>query len=270
MKVNSLVVFYLLFCVTSLNAAEGCHSWIDIQEDPAFRVRVGYGGLYMRNTQESDFPLYQQMFRDPVAMEKYMEGGPREMGEIDRRFQEYLGNSKAKNPWNSMLVYAPETRDEEELLEGRGGSLAEEEEISDFFAKDRFVGHVMLEPGRVSGEAELSYVVLPEQQGKGYCKRAVEGVFGVLIPRIVGKYRLGGKTVTQVYATARPDNEASVKVLKRNNFRFETWDNKFGAKRGFYVRRLFPDNVCDANILSPDPYGKVFFPSLSVPVVSTY
>ena len=269
MKVVSLVVFYLLFCV-SLKAAQVCHNWIDIQEDPAFRVRVGYEGLYMRNTQKDDFPLYQQMFRDPVAMEKYMEGGPREMGEIDRRFQEYLGNSKAKNPWNSMLVYAPETKDEEEFLERRGESLAEEEEISDFFPKDRFVGHVMLEPGRVSGEAEISYVILPEQQGKGYCKRAVNGVFEVLIPTIVSKYWLGGKTVTQVYATARPDNEASVKVLKRNNFRFETWDNKFGAKRGFYVRRLFPDKFCDANILSPDPYGKTFSLWGDTPVVATY
>ncbi len=167
----------------------------------------------MRNTESTDRDYYRQIFGDPTTMEKYMQGVPRPEEEIERRHLKYLGWWKDNNPWSSYLV---------------------------FNAAQKFVGHVLLEDGDRDNpkESELSYVLRSEYWRQGIGTASVKAVLDGVVPLIAPRFQIKEHDIVQIFATARPDNPGSVGVLTNNGFSLEYEEEKFGAVRQFYTKRI--------------------------------
>jgi RimJ/RimL family protein N-acetyltransferase len=214
---NTLRIFLLILFFIFKNAS--C-SFVEITDNEVgFSVQYPSKNLFLRSPQEDDKQYYFDLFRNPIAMEKYMQGIPRPMEEIEKRFSDYLNNTRKHTPWNSYLVFYNEF-----------------EELAPMHNKLKFAGHVMLEPSDrgMPNEVELSYILLPGHWNRGIATNAVSLLLDAAKKDFCYKYPLNFQKITHVYATARPDNPGSCRVLEKNQFRLSQTVNKFGCIRYIY------------------------------------
>ena len=78
-----------------------------------------------------------------------------------------------------------------------------------------------------SGMVEVGYTVVPEQRGRGYAHE--------LLAALVEEARASDSNVRVVRATVRPDNAASLAVVRRAGFAHvgEQWDDEDGLELVF-------------------------------------
>ena len=99
------------------------------------------------------------------------------------------------------------------------------------FDKSRhFIGHIMLKHGEEAGQAELVYILREECWGQGYGSEAAAAVIRSFAPAIIGVGYITGPLRT-ITATARPDNPASVKILRKVGMQEGGTVEKFGGTR---------------------------------------
>lgn len=97
---------------------------------------------------------------------------------------------------------------------------------------DDFIGHVVLGYGDDPGCSELAYVFDKKYWGHGYGKESVKTVVKEYAPELVKRnYKVEGNEFTSVVATARSDNDASIKILEATGMKCVKEDIKFGHNR---------------------------------------
>lgn len=237
--------------------------------DKPLGVTLQSENLFMRNVRdEADLDYYFQIFFNPVAMEKYMNGISRPSQEIIGRHKKYLSWAQDGNPYTSYLVFlnqeaATKFLEEEEsklaayssqlnLLKSEAfplkGNLLREPEIilkrirQEFKNSQRiFIGHVLLEPGDDRGldtDAEVSYVFLPAFWNRGLGTEAVKNITELAKVLYHKEIPLNSNIINTIIATALPRNPGSCKVLEKNGFTIFKTEEKFGESRHLYTLEI--------------------------------
>ncbi|HEX2580298.1 MAG TPA: GNAT family N-acetyltransferase [Rhabdochlamydiaceae bacterium] len=106
------------------------------------------------------------------------------------------------------------------------------------------IGFIVAGFGDNPGQLETAFVVIKEEQGKGYGSQAVHAVVQRYIPALIEThYKINGKPLeadgaplTEIVATARLDNVASIRVQEKAGM-VKTGENpnKWGQVRGIYT-----------------------------------
>jgi RimJ/RimL family protein N-acetyltransferase len=109
-----------------------------------------------------------------------------------------------------------------------------------------FVGQIILKPVKdktagpealVPGMAEIGYLSVPKHWGKKYCQEYTGAILDHFVPKLVSlHYQIGGKPLSSVMATARVDNTASNKVLRKFMTYTGTKD-RYNGPREWYERK---------------------------------
>ncbi|MBA3813620.1 MAG: GNAT family N-acetyltransferase [Alphaproteobacteria bacterium] len=204
--------------------------------------------LFMRNIEGTeDLNYYYQIFCTPKAMEKYMEGVPREPQEVIGRHKRYFTCWLNGNPYSSYLTFLNEKAALQFLTEKE--NLLETSQAADLkkeFAENKkiFIGHILLEPGddrpHVKTDAEISYVFLPAFWGRRYGTEAVENIVELAKNLRQKGFTVESHAIDTLIGTARPDNGGSCGVLENNGFTYDSRGDtvKYGALRHLYTLAL--------------------------------
>eukprot|EP00039_Didymoeca_costata_P032630 m.38638 g.38638 ORF g.38638 m.38638 type:complete len:277 (+) comp9457_c1_seq1:199-1029(+) len=160
------------------------------------------GKYSLRSIAEDDIPFEQELFANPIAMEKYADGKPRAKDATERRIREsWMPRFQRGQPHGPFVIY-------DEVTGNR-------------------VGHIVAGEGNEPGLAEVGYIILPEYWGKGITTAAMSVIVNQWAPHVrktgLGgdtRYKcFGGQAVHQIEATASPANAGSWKVLVKNRFK---------------------------------------------------
>lgn len=148
----------------------------------------------------------EKTFGSAVPMSKYMDGRVRPQEEIDRRFQNYTEWTNHKGyPWVCMMAFLKSV--------DPGTGRAEE---SQTLAPGLFLGELVIEPWNDNGDAELSYVLVEECWNKGICTELVRRLVELTTPCLQENSHMF--KIERLWATARPDNVGSWRILEKNSF----------------------------------------------------
>jgi RimJ/RimL family protein N-acetyltransferase len=104
---------------------------------------------------------------------------------------------------------------------------------------DEMVGHVLLGDGDQPGFAELAYVFDKKFWGQGYGKEVIPIIVQEYAPELVERnYKLIGENFKRIEATARPDNPASINLLKAAGLKKFSEKPKWGQVRHFFFLNI--------------------------------
>ncbi len=135
-----------------------------------------------------------------IPMSSYMDGTVRSQAEIDKRFKNYTEWTNHKGyPWVCAMAFLKSVSAEESQL-----------------TAGQFLGQLVIEPWDDNGDAELSYVLVEGCWNKGICTALVAKLLELVIPCLKGNTHM--YKIRKLWATARPNNVGSWKVLEKNNF----------------------------------------------------
>ena len=170
--------------------------------------------LTLRNVEFSDAEnLYQHLFGNEVAMEKYADTIPYDMKRVLGRIEKWKELQEAGDPFGALVVHRRES--------------------------EEFLGLVMISHGSKPGVAEIAYIFRQEAWGNGYGKEAACALVEHLAPLLRDHgYEIGGKILHALEATVRPDNPASGKILRRLGLTLARQEQMYGATRDIYVQDI--------------------------------
>ena len=99
-----------------------------------------------------------------------------------------------------------------------------------------FLGVVVLGYGSPAGVSSLGYLFDPVYGHQGYGREAVTAVvrdYGYLL--YLKGYKVRGEPLTQIAATARTDNPASLKILEAIGMEYTETSQMYGQERSHYA-----------------------------------
>jgi len=183
-----------------------------VTDETELGVTIDTNRLHMRSVQPDDVGRYVALFEDPAVMEKYGDGRPRTPEQTKERVELWVKRWFQGDPYSGLAVFA---RD--------GG---------------KFLGHVVLGHGDEPGHAEIAFIFHQFCWNQKYASEAVDAILESYVSALIKEgYQVDGKPLSLVTATARPDNVASVKILRKKMEALKE-DEKYGAMRRFYQLRV--------------------------------
>lgn len=194
----------------------------EYEGEHALNVFISTPHLELEATNPKHNNSYLQMCRKPKVMELYALGKPWDAEFTKDRIKRWENLWNDNIPFSSFAVFAKQD-------------------------SENFLGHVALDYDECTpkGTAEISYIFDNKFWGRGYSSEAVWSVVNSYSEEISKKnYLCQGKPYTSVYATARPDNPASIVVLWKAGLDIQQQDGKsiktkWGERYSFF--RSFAD-----------------------------
>lgn len=162
---------------------------------------------------ESAKPNYQDQYFNVLSsaetMVKFGDGNPWDQTKVNARLTIWTDRWKKNDPFSSLAVFRNDD--------------------------DQFIGHVVLGHGDEPGQSEMAYAFAKPVWGNGYGKEAVSAVVKEYAPELVSRgYEVDGKPFTSITATARIDNDASVKILKNAGMKIIGESKMYGHNRNTF------------------------------------
>ncbi len=178
-------------------------------ETNQLNVTITTERLLMESTQPVHFYHYKKLFMNSENMLKVMDGNPWSENNISQRHEQWVANWSNDNPFSSFAVLKKDT--------------------------EEFIEHVVLEETGQPGFSELAYAFDKQFWGKGYGKEVILLIVQEYAPELVKRdYKLAGESFKRIEATARPDNPASINLLKPAAFNKFYEQPKWGQLRHFF------------------------------------
>jgi RimJ/RimL family protein N-acetyltransferase len=194
--------------------------------------------LTLRSIQESDLDFMQNLFIDPVTMKLYADNEKRlEKNGAEAWKEEQMKAAKGR-------VDAFVKRWTVERIPFSGFLISKKDD-------HRPIGFIVPGFGDTPGQLETAFAIKAENQGKGFGSQAVHAIVQQYIPALIANhYKIYGKPllvdnkdntitkgdpVTEMVATARLDNAASIRVQEKAGMvKIGENPNKWGQVRGVY------------------------------------
>ncbi|MBS4168488.1 GNAT family N-acetyltransferase [Parachlamydia sp. AcF125] len=180
-----------------------------VDEHGVLAVTIETERLHIRSVEpsEEDCNSFAALFGDKEVMAKFATGQTKTRQDIEKRIKEvWVKRWHQNNPFSGLAVFKKDT--------------------------DEFIGHVVIGYGGAAGQAELAYLFRKQYWDQGFGTEAVTALVKEYAPAIIKEgYTLGGKPLEEIRATARPDNPASVKILKKIGMHKIGEEEKFGVLR---------------------------------------
>lgn len=184
-------------------------------ETNQLNVTITTERLMIESTQPAHLNHYKKLFMNAENMLKVMDGNPWSENNIGKRHEQWVAYWRNDNPFSSFAVLKKDT--------------------------EEFIGHVVLEETNQPGSAELAYAFDKQFWGKGYGKEIIPIIVQKYAPELVKRdYKVSGESLKRIEATARPDNPASINLLKAAGLKKFSEKPKWGQLRHFFYR-----NICD-------------------------
>jgi RimJ/RimL family protein N-acetyltransferase len=175
-------------------------------ETGALSVSITTERLYLQSATSEDISQYGAVLRDAETMVKFGDGNPWDDAKVNLRLGLWADRWKKNDPFSSLAVFKNDD--------------------------NQFIGHVDLGHGDEPGQSEMAYVFAKPLWGNGYGKEAVTAVVREYAPELVTRnYNLEGKPFTSIIATARNDNEASVKIIAHTGMKSISQSVMYGKNR---------------------------------------
>lgn len=184
--------------------------YFEINDKNQLTVSIQTERLSLQSVTANDFTYYSQLFSDAENMAKFCYGNPWDaVNELKPYIDTWIKRWHHNDPFSAFTVSKQDT--------------------------DEFIGHIVLDPDEKPGHAEIGYAFDKKNWGKGYGKESVKAVVHEYAPELVNRhYKVNGKDFTSIIATARPDNEASVKILQAAGMKIVREELKFNHNRYFF------------------------------------
>lgn len=175
-------------------------------ETGTLSVSVATERLYLQSATPENKAQYGAMLGDAETMVKFGDGNPWDDAKVNLRLGLWTERWKKNDPFSSLAVFKSDD--------------------------DKFIGHVVLGHGDEPGQSEMAYVFAKSFWSHGFGKEAVTAVVKEYAPELVARnYHLEGKPFTSITATARTDNEASVKILAHAGMKSISQSVMYGNNR---------------------------------------
>ncbi len=198
-------------------------------ETNQLNVSITTERLIIESTHPAHLSHYKKLFMNSENMLKVMDGNPWSENRVDKRHEQWVSNWNNGNPFSSFAI----------VKKDRG----------------EFIGHVVLEETDQPGLAELAYAFDKQFWGKGYGKEVIPIIVQEYAYELVKRdYKLAGESFKRIEATARPDNPASINLLKAAGLKKFSEQPKWGQLRHFFF--------VDTNDLKKIPMQPFSLPSL--------
>ena len=182
-------------------------------ETNQLKVTIETERLIMESTTHSHFSDYKNLFTMPENMYKVMDGNPWSGDKIGEQHHQWVARWNNDSPFSSLAILKNDT--------------------------DEFIGHVLLGDGDQPGFAELAYVFDKKFWGQGYGKEVIPIIVQEYAPELVERnYKLIGENFKRIEATARPDNPASINLLKAAGLKKFSEKPKWGQLRHFFFLNI--------------------------------
>ena len=181
------------------------HSWTDKQSENTRNIQINSDSIGLKVTIEtknlvltsvgsSDVDNLYQLFSNKTLMGKYATGKTRDKDYCKKRLATWMERRKQGDIFHGLIVKMKHN--------------------------DKFIGLVVLGHGDRPGVSEVAGLGLPDYWNQGYGKEAFGAMVTTLVPECIKrKMLLDGKPLCTIQATAREDNEASVKILTHYGFK---------------------------------------------------
>lgn len=187
---------------------------LSIEEtDAGLEVTIDTERLHLVSVTEQQTAVYQALFTDKDVLKSFGTGIPRKDEEIQQDVTTWSQRWKLNDPFSSLAVFMQES--------------------------DDVIGQVVLEHGRYPGESELGYLFAPRHWGKGIATEAVTPVVEQYAHELAKrKCKVNGQPFTTLFATARENNHASNKILKKVGMTLEETKERFCHMRHHYRKTM--------------------------------
>lgn len=178
-------------------------------ETNRLNISITTARLRMESTNSLHLDQYKKLFMNSENMLKVMDGNPWSENRIGKRHQQWVAHWDNDHPFSSFAVLKKDT--------------------------EEFIGHVTLDETDQPGVAELAYAFDKQFWGKGYGKEVIPIIVQEYAPELVKRdYKLAGENFKRIEATARPDNPASINLLKAARLEIFSKKIKWGELRHFF------------------------------------
>ncbi len=175
-------------------------------------VKIETKHLRLRSVKPNDLERYAKLLRDSKVMEKYGTGNLQKKADVRKRIDSYVKRWSENDPYSGFAV---------------------------FDKRNRFIGHVVLGHGDVSGVSELAYLFHRRFWHKGFGSEIASAMVKDYAPELIKRnYMLDHKRLTKITATSRQDNLWSCRILEKLGMTVEKQEEKFGHLRNFYTIRM--------------------------------
>lgn len=205
-----------------------------IRRDDFLRVEIETKRLYMRSitSTEQDLNSYSRLLTDRDVISTFGSGTQKTEEEIKKKIDEvWVKRLHQDNPYSALAVFKKES--------------------------NHFVGHLILGPTKIAGQAKLAGICLQEEWDKGFAKEAASAIIQMFAPATVEEgYLIEGQSVDPleekeekaldtVIATPQRDNAPALSILKDLGFKKISEQEKNGVTRSLYSTCLskLPDSV---------------------------
>lgn len=173
-------------------------------------VEIKTNNLFIRSVKMDDLAHYTSLFGNKEVMRKFATGQTKTMVEVYDRLKGWIKRWHERDPYSAMSVFKKDTNE--------------------------FVGYVVLGHGDRPGESEMAGLEVTATWKKGYGAEAAKAMVKTFAPATVNEgFKLEGKTLSRIVATARPDNPASYKILEKLGMHIAKKEEKYGALRNHYA-----------------------------------
>lgn len=177
-------------------------------ETDRLNVSIKTERLVMESTIPNHLCNYKKLFMDSENMLKVMDGNPWSEDKIGEQHKQWVAKWNNDNPFSSLAILKNDT--------------------------DEFLGHVLLDESEWPGVAQLAYVLDKKFWGQKYGKEAIPVVVQEYAPVLKENYKILGENFIGIYATARPDNPPSIKLLLAAGMKKIDEKSKWGQLRHFF------------------------------------
>ncbi|QJT94759.1 GNAT family N-acetyltransferase [Wolbachia endosymbiont of Diaphorina citri] len=207
-----------------MNNKTGAEVSFELDDNNKLNVRINTERLTLESvTVEDTKTYYDNLYSDKSVMNLYATGNIQSLEYVKGRVDTWVKRYEKNDVFSSLTVRKNDD--------------------------DSFVGQVVADYSEKVGQSELSYLFAKKNWNKGYASEAVGAVVGEWVNKVVEKgYRINkkldnpeGERFTFIFATARPDNPASVKILE-NTCKMHKYceQERFGHLRNYYKKDITP------------------------------
>ncbi len=201
-------------------------------------ITIETNDLYLRSIKETDLEFMQNLYTDPVTMRLYTDN--------EKRY-ENLGEAT----WKEEQMKAAKGRVDIFVKRWTVDGIPFSGFLISKKDDERAIGFIVPGFGDKPGQLETAFAITAGEQGKGYGSQAVHAIVQRYIPALIANhYRIyerpllvdnenntikTGHPVTEMVATARLDNKASIRVQEKAGMvEVDKNLNKWDQMRGIY------------------------------------